>query len=391
MAIKDQCENCRRKNTSDCSENIVYDGNSCPSYTKIINLEKADNPNRNIEMNDSDEKTTEEFVYTSEYLKENSEIRGWLSFFLFTVFTGGLFSALYPIFTYDPSEYDGSSFLALADVLLGIMLLGLSCYTIYSFVKRKPNAVFLAKMYIVVVFASNLMSLIGGDFTDKGMGSLSQIVRSLLWSVIWFVFLLYSEVVEEVIPKEYRKLKNSDLYILVAFILIPLVCIAVGIKQVFAEQSVQENAMIEMTSLKANEYTDGRIIFKRPEGFSCNSQEVKGLKLYTLECESIGEITLCSDYENDRSQHNVNTYWANWENDELKSISSQLEIDDCEEINGHPYYYKVKKYEQDDNVLYWRFIMMFDYSTGKVCLISCYDGGYDEYIQELLRSIRFSL
>lgn len=397
MAIKDQCENCRKKNTSDCSESILYDGNSCPSYIKIINFEKANNPNHcNMEKNDSDtnesiERSTEEFVYTNEYLKENSEIRGWLSFFLFTVFLGGLFSALYPIFTFDPSEYDGSSFLALADVGLGVMMLGLACYTIYSFIKRQPNAVFLAKMYVVVVFVSNLLLLIEGDFSDYGLGSLPKILRSLLWSIIWFVYLLYSKVVEEVVPKEYRKLKNTDLYILATFIFFPLVCIAIEIKQIISEQDIQENAMIEMASLKANEYTDGRIIFERPEGFSCKSQDIEGLKVYTLECESIGEITLCSDYESDRSQHNANTYWSNWENDELKSVSSQLEIDDCKEINGHPYYYKVKKYEQTDNVLYWRFIIMFDYSTGKVCLISCYDGGYDEYIQELLRSIRFSL
>lgn len=394
MAIKNQCENCKRKNTSDCSENIVYDGNSCPSYTKIINFEKVNNPNYcNMEMNDSDinestKRETEEFVYTSEYLKKNSEIRGWLSFFLFTVFINGLLRVLYPILIFNPSGYDGGSFWALANVGWGVMMFGLACYTIYSFIKRQPNAVFLAKMYIVIVFVLDLLSLIGKDFSDKGAGHL---LYSLLWSIIWFVFLLCSEVVGTVIPKEYRKIKNSDLYILVTFIFIPLVCVAIGIKQSISEQDIQKNAMIEMASLKANEYTDGHIIFECPKGFSCKSQDIEGLKVYTLECESIGEITLCSDYESDRSQHNANTYWSNWENDELKSVSSQLEIDDCKEINGHPYYYKVKKYEQTDNVLYWRFIIMFDYSTGKVCLISCYDGGYDEYIQELLRSIRFSL
>ena len=59
------------------------------------------------------------------------------------------------------------------------------------------------------------------------------------------------------------------------------------------------------------------------------------------------------------------------------------------ETNGHPYYYAVKKYTIDDSELFWRFIMIFDYDTGKVCLISSYDGGYEEYIDELINSIRF--
>ena len=34
--------------------------------------------------------------------------------------------------------------------------------------------------------------------------------------------------------------------------------------------------------------------------------------------------------------------------------------------------------------------MMFDSGSGKVCLVSAYDGGTEEYLGELLNSIRFS-
>lgn len=62
---------------------------------------------------------------------------------------------------------------------------------------------------------------------------------------------------------------------------------------------------------------------------------------------------------------------------------------ETQEENGHPYYYAVKKYTIDDRELFWRFIMIFDLETGKVCLISSYDGGYEEYMKDLLNSIRF--
>lgn len=63
---------------------------------------------------------------------------------------------------------------------------------------------------------------------------------------------------------------------------------------------------------------------------------------------------------------------------------------DTRTINGHLSYVKVKKYELNGKELYWRFIMMFDSGSGKVCLVSAYDGGSDEYLGELLSSIRFN-
>ena len=71
-------------------------------------------------------------------------------------------------------------------------------------------------------------------------------------------------------------------------------------------------------------------------------------------------------------------------------LSSKVERFEKLEINGHPYYYAVKKYITNDSELFWRFIMMFDYETGKVCVISSYDGGYEEYMEELLNSVRFN-
>ena len=191
MAIKDQCENCRKRGTNECTDSIVYDGISCSSYLKGINFEKSeDSKDINIQTTPltTQEESPEEFVYTSEYLKQNTEIHGWLSFFLFTVVAGGLLSVVYPLFTFNLAEYDNNIFLALADLLFGLMLFLLACYTFHAFVNRQPNAVFLAKMYIIAVFASNLLALIGGEYEPTGFGSAPRLVRSLIWSGIWFAF-----------------------------------------------------------------------------------------------------------------------------------------------------------------------------------------------------------
>lgn len=42
MAIKDQCEQCKKYNST-CIENIEFNGQSCDHYIKRINLEKKTN------------------------------------------------------------------------------------------------------------------------------------------------------------------------------------------------------------------------------------------------------------------------------------------------------------------------------------------------------------
>lgn len=393
MAIKDQCENCRKKGTDECTGTIVYDGVSCSTYSKGINLEKSEFALKENEALTSpqtaSEESNEEFVYTSEYLKENTEIHGWLSFFLFTVVAGGLLSVVYPLFTFNLAEYDNNIFLALADPLFGLMLFLLACYTFHAFVNRRPNAVFLAKMYIIAVFVSNLLALIGGEYEATGFGSAPRLVRSLIWSGIWFAFLLESNNVEEVCPKEYRRKKNLDIYIAAAFILFPLLIVAIALTSELSTRGNQETALLQNVTLADNEYTDGKVVFARPSGFSCEQTEAEGIKFFNLECESVGSITLCSDYEDNRSEQNVRNYWKNWEDEDLKKNQSKVLSFETLETNGHPYYYAVKKYIIDDGELFWRFIMLFDYETGKVCLISSFDGGYEEYIEELIKSVRF--
>lgn len=97
--------------------------------------------------------------------------------------------------------------------VLGIMLLALAIYTIYAFLQRKPNAVYLAKVYIAAVFISNVITLFSGEFEESGMGSMPRLIRSLIWSIVWFLYLTTSKQVNNIIPKHTVK------YIVVTIIL----------------------------------------------------------------------------------------------------------------------------------------------------------------------------
>lgn len=334
---------------------------------------------------------SEEFVYTREYLKENTEIHGWLKCFCLVIFMGGLISAIYPIATFDVNDYSGSYVLGMVDVISGIMLFVLVIFTITALCRRDTDAIFLAKTYVITCFASNFIVFLTENYEQSGMRSVVQIVRSLIWGAIWFIYLLNSSQVEEVIPSEYRKTKSRDWYILGGLILLPLFFLACGIHDVNRISERDATKFIEQTTLAKDEFTDGRVVFKKGEQFTCNDTIVEGsLKLFSLEDNIMGTtITLCSDYDSDQSNGNLESYWDNWEDESAKSYPSSVTLAEKRSVNGHPYYYKVKKYDIKGSTVYWRFVLLFDDSSGKSCLISAYDGGNDEYLKTLLKSIRF--
>lgn len=304
---------------------------------------------------------------------------------------GGLISMIIPIATFNVNEYGGSYILALVDVAFGAMLFALACYAAYSFISRKPDSVFLGKTYTVAIFVSSLFVLFGGEFEETGMGSLTQIIRSLIWSTIWFSYLSVSNQVNEVIPKVFRKRTSKDYYIVTALIVVPVLFLAIGVGDIATKAQEQTQTFIQNAVLGENEYTDGKIIFTRPDSFTCEKKELTDpeITVYELESENIGNITLCSNYETDFSLKNFNTYWTNWQDQDAAKFQSENVINEKLTVNGHLYFYKVTRYHLEDGELFWRYIFLTDEETSKVCIISSYDGGDDSYVAELLNSIRF--
>ena len=389
MAIKDQCEQCRKYTTS-CTENSVFDGVSCSQYAKRINLEKSEvNITEDFRENSVIEDSEDDFI---DYPDPNDNIHGWLSFFLFSIGLGGLISAIMPIATYNIQEYGGSYILSMTNVVFGIMLLFLAIYTIFSFVKRSPNAVFLAKMYTITVFVSNLLSLIsGGEFAESGFGSLAQVVRSLIWGVIWYLYLCFSNQVNEIIPKSYRKVLNRDYYFMGALILVPVLLLGIGIADMQNINQEKEELFISSNNLSFNEYTDGKIIFTKPFGYTCEKQEIDNphIILYDLELGDEAWIRICSDYDTDMSIRNFNSYWENWKDESLNEYSYQEICNEKRYVNNNPYYIKSVRYNTETPII-WHYVLLFNVQVGKVCLISYFQAeGNISCLDELLNSIRF--
>lgn len=334
----------------------------------------------------------EKIDITPEYLKENSTIGGWLTFFLFSICFGGIISAALSLAEINSPVYQNATLLVLADASLGVMTCVLAFYTLYSFIKRKPDAVYLAKLYVVTAFLTNILALFVGDYEATGPGSLTQILGRLVWGIIWYVFLCVSYRVEEVIPKEYREKSAKDYIITGALYIIPIVLLIAGINELQVQEQALTTEPVQELQLGEDQYTDGRIIFKLPEGFTVERNDLEDPKrtLFTLhENEGTGYVYLVCGYDSDLSLEHFNEYCNNWEDYYIKPYKSEVICNETRFVNDLEYWYRVTSYKSD-NTIYWRFILLFDGIYGRAAIISAYDSGNDSYLTELLESIRFN-
>lgn len=391
--IKSQCECCKKLNTSECNQVINFDGTSCPSYIKKIDLtKKNEDKSESFEENIVNDANNTTIQYTPELLKQTTEIHGWLVFFLFAMTLGGIISAIVPIVTLDIAEYAGSWSLAFSDIILGLMLLGVAIYADIAFSKRLPNAVFIAKIYVLLIFITNALSLIGGDFDNTGLNTASQALKGVIWGIVWFLYLCFSEQVKTIIPKEYRRVTSKDYILLASIVIIPIFFIAIAFGGFQKDIVAGEKAMIESSLLEYNEHTDGRIIFKKPSHFTCSRQDSDGLIFHTLE-NDYGSITIVSEYNTDDSKKNFIDYWNTFKDEDTEEWNSNIIKDDQININGNTGWYRTVKFTRDEyNDVYWEFIMIIDQKTEKTCVISSWTSDYDENtLSRLMNSIRFSL
>ena len=366
--------------------------------SNVEQTSEVDSSSNNVDTNNFEpaqpEAQTEEI--TSEWLKENTEIHGWLSFFFFAIIAGGLFSAIYPIATYNASDYAGNFCLGAVDIVTGLLLLAVAGFTVYSFVNRKPNAIFWGKVYVALVFLTNIFVLIGGATEDTGFQSTTHVVRGVVWGVIWFLYLSFSEQVQEVIPQSFRKISSTDWAMLAASVLLPVFLFIVGYSQInsLVDSRTTQETELRKTELAYNQRTDGRVIFTIPDGFECESQivDVEGVSatVFSLNNDEIGNCTMCSDYDTDKSIKNFDSYWDGWKDEDIKKYNTENVDRGKKTINGNDCLYRITKHYVNGVYVYWRYYLLFDNETGKVFVASFYDTNNSTYhVDELLESVKF--
>ena len=160
------------------------------------------------------EKETKEDVSNEKELTDlpKEKFGFWLKLFLFGICAGGIVYMLVPLVVPSNSEV-----VTVGRIVLGIMRCILAFYTLQAFRKRKPDAVFLAKMCLIRPCLLDIILWVTGESGTAGMEGLQEVVKGTVVYIIWFVYLCVSKRVEAVIPSNYRKMLKRDYIISAAF------------------------------------------------------------------------------------------------------------------------------------------------------------------------------
>lgn len=385
MAIKDQCDNCRFRDGEGCSKlEPTFDGTSCDVYAKRINLEKEEETvNPIVETAATDNQLEDEIE-----LPSDEKIHGWLKFFLiFFVGIGSIASLIISIATFEAGD---NFWISSSDIVFATIYLVTAVLTLVAFHKRDTDAVFLAKTFVVLCFASNLLGLFA---TDGEVGSdkiITRLIRSIIWCCIWFIYLCNSNQVESLIPGSYRKTKTRDWIIIATVVLLPFTCIGLGVASDKKTHAETEAVALSNLNLDNNQFTDGRIVLTIPNGTDCDESMAEGTKVFTIsDAETGADVTVVSDYDTDITKKNFNNYWRGWKSDELDEIQYEVIKDDKKSTEDITVFYKLIRAELE-NPVDWEFALVFHHRTGKVCLISGYSSAeYNSPVAYIINNIRF--
>ena len=345
----------------------------------------------------------------SEFVKSNTEkcdvkeeeIHGWLLFFMFAIGLGSLIAIFYNLYSVSFSDYDTEQGYAMqifgfiSDIILQVGIFAIAIYTIISFYRYKPNAIALANIYVISVFVTNLLGLLGGELESNGtiLGGVNGAVRSLIWGIIWFIYLSQSEQVKTLFPKENRKLYKRDKIILVSIFtpffiwLISVFSLAFG--QAAMNEKTATKTVIEESSLTSNEYTDGRVAFTKPSEFTIEKQIQDEITFFSLtKIDNTVSITICSDFDNNDNQDYFNDCMEGWKDDSFTNYKSEITVNNHYNKDGNSVYIKTLKYDYEP-IVYWTFALVFNKDTYKVLILNSYSSDEMYQIDNLLKSLRF--
>lgn len=178
----------------------------------------------------------------------------WLKLFLFVICASGIVSLLASVQGYnDAVNSYGSEAMAIGDVIIGAMQCVLCFVTLMAFIKRKPDAVFLAKLCLIIPFCINLLIMLTANYEDAGIGSMQQVVKSLVNGIVWFVYLCVSKRVKAIFPPQYRK-QSKKVYIICA-------AFAIFAIYLFAASQIETEVTTSQVANEVLEYNGEPVIY----------------------------------------------------------------------------------------------------------------------------------
>ena len=146
---------------------------------------------------------------------EAPKISGFLSFYLYFFTPVGILISMVMFALRLKLDASGVElWWQLVDMLYMLFYCYFGIYTIYGFVKRKPDAVFIAKYHLIFLIIDKFIGLIAGP-GDSVLTSAPNMMSGAVMSALLLSYLYTSKLVARLIPKESRRVGGFNLTMVV--------------------------------------------------------------------------------------------------------------------------------------------------------------------------------
>lgn len=318
-------------------------------------------------------------------------VDGRLPVFLFGLAFGGLYTFIEPIINFSFSSYRYNYYYVASNVFVCVGVLILSMYTLYTFFKRKENAVFLGKACLAVCFIINLAYFLINGGEGVRVGVLNNNLLSLVYYIVLFVFLCCSKRVGKLYPRQSRRVLARDYYLVAVILLVPYLLFGKGYLTPADKKKINtELREFNSKPLADDEYTDGRLVFRRPVGFVVEKEREKGICLFSLIRNDAGGCLIICANDFNMAYEAYRDSWKDYERGLLKCDAPDIISARKREINSNLCYYETARYYHTKITLVRQFAILYDKYSLKSCIVfSLRSEDEADYMDEILSSIRF--
>ena len=304
-------------------------------------------------------------------------IRGWLKLFLVVLGIGGITTLIIPIIYFDINHYGNHYFLATLDLSLAAALCTLSFYAIYLFIKRRPNALYIATLYLVVCVLVNILFMLLSTDSQTQTSNIWRFITSFVWAAGWTIFLAYSKQANYLIPPMERRIFRSDYFITLIVIVLPVTLFSIGFVNVTISKEDTPPVIYQSPHLLTDigkefqieefEYKDNTIRLSLPQHYTIHYQKEENT--YVLFDSRAGVSAFVTP--NSKAPNNGIYFDLIWQvNKELffQDLEHQVFQEQEQELPSTTY--RIRKSYFDKRYALWQFVHLHDVSTGKSCYIN---------------------
>lgn len=327
---------------------------------------------------------------TREELK-NRPVKGWFALLLFAILFGGLQTIAVAFKDYDESIMAISVFFGTLHFQVGATMLGVGLYAATRVWQRQTDAIFWLRFYLVYCFLTNIISV----WCNNGMEGFTEfeqksVVHSLVFSVVWLLYLTKSTQVANIFPKAYRKTTAAAKAAAFSLLVIPFISFGIGYFSISHRAENWNVVEYSQSDMPVGIGTDGHVKFLMPYGADYEFVEVEGGHIAVL--AKVNEYFGCvfsSLYVGEDEDVFEETRIAN--RDEAFMGASESPIDaKTDTINGRNARIRTTRLVKDGYAVKWRFAAIYDLKTRKTAYLSFYDDlDSPEYFEALMKSLEF--